>query len=90
MPPLPPQEVQDLLAAWAQHLKEAQRIFLRVPRHNRALLFSGRSPPLTQGDPRVCHIPLSTRRATLREVLRVHATLASLQVYGESDQARCL
>ncbi|NXW95959.1 ANKZ1 protein, partial [Alopecoenas beccarii] len=83
-------EVQDLLAAWAQQLKEAQRIFLRAPRHNRALLFSGRNPPLTQGDPRVCHIPLSTRRATLREVLRVHATLASLQVYGESDQPWCL
>ncbi|CAN8218681.1 unnamed protein product [Coccothraustes coccothraustes] len=76
-------DIQDLLAAWAQHLSEAQRIFLRAPHHNRALLFSGRSPPLTRGDPRICHIPLSTRRATLREVLRVHATLASLQVYGK-------
>ncbi|NXK96379.1 ANKZ1 protein, partial [Formicarius rufipectus] len=76
-------DIQDLLAAWAQHLNEAQRIFLRAPRHNRALLFGGKTPPLTQGDPRICHIPLSTRRATLREVLRVHATLASLQVYGK-------
>ncbi|RMC18630.1 hypothetical protein DUI87_04525 [Hirundo rustica rustica] len=76
-------DIQDLLAAWAQHLDEAQRIFLRAPRHNRALLFGGRNPPLSRGDPRVCHIPLSTRRATLREVLRVHATLASLQVYGK-------
>ncbi|KAM6131832.1 tRNA endonuclease ANKZF1 isoform 2-T2 [Phoenicopterus ruber ruber] len=76
-------DIQDLLAAWAQHLKEAQRIFLRAPRHNRALLFGGRNPPLTRGDPRVCHIPLSTRRATLREVLRVHTMLASLQVYGK-------
>ncbi|XP_054237482.1 ankyrin repeat and zinc finger domain-containing protein 1 [Indicator indicator] len=76
-------DIQDLLAAWAQHLKEAQRIFLRAPRHNRALLFGGRNPPLTQSDPRVCHIPLSTRRATLREVLRVHTMLASLQVYGK-------
>ncbi|XP_053926656.1 ankyrin repeat and zinc finger domain-containing protein 1 isoform X2 [Cuculus canorus] len=76
-------DIQELLAAWAQHLNEAQRIFLRAPRHNRALLFGGRNPPLTQGDPRICHIPLSTRRATLREVLRVHATLASLQVYGK-------
>ncbi|XP_005234380.2 ankyrin repeat and zinc finger domain-containing protein 1 isoform X1 [Falco peregrinus] len=75
--------IQDLLAAWAQHLNEAQRIFLRAPRHNRALLFSGRNPPLTRGDPRICHIPFSTRRATLREVLRVHAALASLQVYGK-------
>ncbi|KAM7049726.1 tRNA endonuclease ANKZF1 isoform 1-T1 [Acridotheres tristis] len=76
-------DIQDLLAAWAQHLNEAQRIFLRAPRQNRALLFGGRNPPLTRGDPRICHIPLSTRRATLREVLRVHATLASLQVYGK-------
>ncbi|NXR13353.1 ANKZ1 protein, partial [Semnornis frantzii] len=82
-------DIQDLLAAWAQHLKEAQRIFLRVPRHNRALLFGGRNPILTQGDPRVCYIPLSTRRATLREVLRVHTMLATLQVYGESSQPRC-
>ncbi|NXA68151.1 ANKZ1 protein, partial [Mohoua ochrocephala] len=79
-------DIQDLLAAWAQHLNEAQRIFLRAPRHNRALLFGGRNPPLTRGDPRICHIPLSTRRATLREVLRVHTTLASLQVYGELGQ----
>ncbi|KAM9548417.1 tRNA endonuclease ANKZF1 isoform 2-T2 [Guaruba guarouba] len=76
-------DIQDLLSAWAQHLNEAQRIFLRAPRHNRALLFSGRNPPLTRGDPRICHIPLSTRRATLREVLRVHSMLASLQVYGK-------
>ncbi|KFO92069.1 Ankyrin repeat and zinc finger domain-containing protein 1, partial [Buceros rhinoceros silvestris] len=75
-------DIEHLLAAWAQHLKEAQRIFLRAPRHNRALLFGGRNPLLTQGDPRVCHIPL-TRRATLREVLRVHSTLANLQVYGK-------
>ncbi|XP_009882399.1 PREDICTED: ankyrin repeat and zinc finger domain-containing protein 1 [Charadrius vociferus] len=76
-------DIQDLLAAWAQHLNEAQRIFLRAPRHNRALLFGGRNPPLSRGDPRICHIPLSTRRATLREVLRVHTTLASLLVYGK-------
>ncbi|XP_021254811.1 ankyrin repeat and zinc finger domain-containing protein 1 isoform X5 [Numida meleagris] len=76
-------DIQDLLAAWAQHLKEAQRIFLRAPRHNRALLFDGRNPHLSRGDPRVCHIPLSTRRATLREVLRVHALLSSLQVFGK-------
>ncbi|XP_032046141.1 ankyrin repeat and zinc finger domain-containing protein 1 [Aythya fuligula] len=76
-------DIQDLLTAWAQHLEEAQRIFLRAPRHNRALLFGGRNPPLSRGDPRICHIPLSTRRATLREVLRVHAALATLQVYGK-------
>ncbi|NXA46743.1 ANKZ1 protein, partial [Nothocercus julius] len=76
-------DIQDLLAGWAHHLQEAQRIFLRAPRHNRLLLFGGRNPPLTRGDPRVHHIPLSTRRATLREVLRVHAALASLQVYGK-------
>lgn len=89
VPPLPTQDIQDLLTAWAQHLQEAQRIFLRAPRHNRALLFGGRNPPLSRGDPRICHIPLSTRRATLREVLRVHAALATLQVYGEWAQPWC-
>lgn len=76
-------DIQDLLAAWAEHLKEAQRIFLRAPRHNRALLFDSRNPHISRGDPRVCHIPLSTRRATLREVLRVHAALSSLQLFGK-------
>ncbi|NWJ03585.1 ANKZ1 protein, partial [Crypturellus undulatus] len=76
-------DIQELLAGWAHHLQEAQRIFLRAPRHNRALLFGGKNAPLARGDPRVQHIPLSTRRATLREVLRVHAALASLQVYGK-------
>ncbi|XP_015724460.2 ankyrin repeat and zinc finger domain-containing protein 1 isoform X1 [Coturnix japonica] len=76
-------DIQNLLATWAQHLKEAQRIFLRAPRHNRALLFDSKNPHLSRGDPRVCHIPLSTRRATLKEVLRVHAVLSSLQVFGK-------
>ncbi|XP_053900198.1 ankyrin repeat and zinc finger domain-containing protein 1 isoform X3 [Malaclemys terrapin pileata] len=76
-------DIQDLLAGWAQHLQGAQRIFLRAPRANRALLFSGRNPPLHKDDPRVCNIPFSTRRATFREVLRVHTALATLQVYGK-------
>ncbi|XP_024062629.1 ankyrin repeat and zinc finger domain-containing protein 1 isoform X2 [Terrapene carolina triunguis] len=76
-------DIQDLLAGWAQHLQGAQRIFLRAPRANRALLFSGRNPPLHKDDPRVYNIPFSTRRATFREVLRVHTALATLQVYGK-------
>ncbi|XP_010156845.1 PREDICTED: ankyrin repeat and zinc finger domain-containing protein 1, partial [Eurypyga helias] len=57
-------DIQDLLAAWAQHLNEAQRIFLRAPRHNQVLLFGGRNPPLARGDTRVYHIPLNTRKDT--------------------------
>ncbi|XP_043380876.1 ankyrin repeat and zinc finger domain-containing protein 1 isoform X1 [Chelonia mydas] len=76
-------DIQDLLASWAQHLQGAQRIFLRAPRANRALLFGGRNPPLHKDDPRVYNIPFSTRRATFREVLRVHVALATLQVYGK-------
>lgn len=76
-------DVQDLLASWVQHLQGAQRIFLRAPRGSRALLFGGRTPPLRKDDPRVCNIPFSTRRATLRELLRVHVALATLQVFGK-------
>ncbi|XP_043380878.1 ankyrin repeat and zinc finger domain-containing protein 1 isoform X2 [Chelonia mydas] len=79
-------DIQDLLASWAQHLQGAQRIFLRAPRANRALLFGGRNPPLHKDDPRVYNIPFSTRRATFREVLRVHVALATLQVYAPSEE----
>ncbi|XP_019378372.1 PREDICTED: ankyrin repeat and zinc finger domain-containing protein 1, partial [Gavialis gangeticus] len=76
-------DIQELLASWEPHLQGAQRIFLRAPRSARALLLGGRSPPLPRASPHIHHIPLSTRRATFREVQRVHSALATLQVYGK-------
>ncbi|XP_059583544.1 tRNA endonuclease ANKZF1 isoform X1 [Alligator mississippiensis] len=80
-------DIQELLASWEPHLQGAQRIFLRAPRAARALLLGGRSPLLPRASPHVYHVPLSTRRATFREVQRVHSALATLQVYGKDTSA---
>uniref|UniRef100_A0A8C7E589 Ankyrin repeat and zinc finger peptidyl tRNA hydrolase 1 n=1 Tax=Naja naja TaxID=35670 RepID=A0A8C7E589_NAJNA len=77
-------EIQELLASWTSYLKEAECIFLRAPHNNQGLLFSSKHGPLQRGDPRIRRIPFSTRRATFREVERVHGTLSSLLVYGSN------
>ncbi|XP_025031042.1 ankyrin repeat and zinc finger domain-containing protein 1 isoform X2 [Python bivittatus] len=77
-------DIQELLMSWTSYLKEAECIFLRAPHNNRALFFSSKHGPLQRGDPRIRGIPFSTRRATFREVERVHGTLSGLQVYGNN------
>ncbi|KAM8934025.1 tRNA endonuclease ANKZF1 [Pelodytes ibericus] len=73
-------DITNLLQSWAEHVNEAQGIFLRTPRSDRTL-FLGRNSPIPRNDPRVHGIPFITRRATFKEVQRVHAMLFTLQVY---------
>ncbi|XP_078142031.1 tRNA endonuclease ANKZF1 isoform X1 [Centroberyx gerrardi] len=75
-------EIQDLLESWAEHLKEASAIFLRAPSYNKTIFFGGRSAPLDKKDPRIRTLPFATRRATFREVQRVHEVLSTVHVYG--------
>ncbi|KAL4609023.1 ankyrin repeat and zinc finger domain-containing protein 1-like [Arapaima gigas] len=79
-------DVQDLLESWSQHLTEASAIFLRVPSYNRAMFFGGRPPPLNKNDTRVRTLPFATRRATFREVKRVHELLSTLHVYEKDTE----
>ncbi|XP_051937425.1 ankyrin repeat and zinc finger domain-containing protein 1 [Hippocampus zosterae] len=76
-------DIQDLLVNWSDHLKEASAIFVRAPRYNKAIFFGGRKSPLDKKDSRVHSIPFATRRATFREVQRVHNELATVHVYGK-------
>uniref|UniRef100_A0A8C9RA52 Ankyrin repeat and zinc finger peptidyl tRNA hydrolase 1 n=1 Tax=Scleropages formosus TaxID=113540 RepID=A0A8C9RA52_SCLFO len=75
-------DVQELLQSWSEHLREASAIFLRIPSYNRAMFFGVQSPLLSKTDPRVRTLPFATRRATFREVKRVHELLSTLHVYG--------
>ncbi|XP_029386413.1 ankyrin repeat and zinc finger domain-containing protein 1 isoform X2 [Echeneis naucrates] len=75
-------DIQDLLVTWAEYLKEASTIFIRSPSYNRAIFFGGRAAPLDKKDPRLRMIPFATRRATFREVQRVHELLSTIHVYG--------
>uniref|UniRef100_A0A3P9LLG1 tRNA endonuclease ANKZF1 n=1 Tax=Oryzias latipes TaxID=8090 RepID=A0A3P9LLG1_ORYLA len=75
-------DIQDLMLTWAEHINKASVIFVRVPSYNRSILFGGRAAPLDKKDPRIRTIPFATRRATFREVQKVHELLSTVQVYG--------
>lgn len=77
------QDIQDLLASWAEHLKQASAIFVRASRYNKTIFFGGRAPLLDKKDPRFHTLPFATRRATFREVQKVHEVLSTIHVYGE-------
>ncbi|XP_015214736.1 tRNA endonuclease ANKZF1 isoform X2 [Lepisosteus oculatus] len=76
-------DIQDLLESWANHLSDANAIFLRAPSYNRAMFFGGRPAPLERNDQRIRTLPFPTRRPTFREVKRVHEALSTLHVYGK-------
>uniref|UniRef100_A0A3P9GZQ1 tRNA endonuclease ANKZF1 n=1 Tax=Oryzias latipes TaxID=8090 RepID=A0A3P9GZQ1_ORYLA len=75
-------DIQDLMLTWAEHINKASVIFVRVPSYNRSILFGGRAAPLDKKDPRIRTIPFATRRATFREVQKVHELLSTVHVYG--------
>ncbi|XP_026151750.1 ankyrin repeat and zinc finger domain-containing protein 1 isoform X2 [Mastacembelus armatus] len=75
-------DIHDLLGTWAEYLKEASGIFVRAPSYNKTIFFSGRAAPLDKRDPRIRTLPFATRRATFREVQRVHNMLSTIHVYG--------
>ena len=77
------QDIQDLLLSWVEHLKEASAIFVRAPSYNKTIFFGGRTAPLDKKDPRIRTLPFATRRATFREVQRVHEVLSTVQIYGK-------
>ncbi|XP_030065882.1 tRNA endonuclease ANKZF1 [Microcaecilia unicolor] len=76
-------DIHAVLESWAQEMQEAHAIFLRAPSHNRAIFYGTKNSLLQKNDPRVHNIPIATRRATFKEVKRVHVALAALQVYGK-------
>ncbi|XP_073401585.1 tRNA endonuclease ANKZF1 isoform X2 [Dendrobates tinctorius] len=82
-------DINQLLQSWTEHIKDAQGIFLRAPRSDKTL-FLGRNSPITRKDPRVFGIPFCTRRATYREVHRVHTHLFTLQLYEMSAASSLL
>ncbi|XP_008402181.1 ankyrin repeat and zinc finger domain-containing protein 1 [Poecilia reticulata] len=76
-------DIQDLLLTWAEHLNRASAVFVRAPSYNKTIFFGGRGGPLQKNDPRIRSLPIATRRATFREVQRVHEVLSTVQVYGK-------
>ncbi|XP_034241802.1 protein vms-1-like [Thrips palmi] len=81
------QHVQDLISAWADHLKSCTLIFVRaVGPGNRSVLYGGKSPPLDKTDSRIRTIPFPTRRATFSEVKRVLGMLSFVEDHGPESE----
>nr|XP_057937720.1 tRNA endonuclease ANKZF1 isoform X2 [Doryrhamphus excisus] len=76
-------DIQDLVVTWAEHLKEASAVFVRAPSYNKAIFFGSNTSPLHKKDSRIRSIPFATRRATFREVQRVHNVLSTVHVHGK-------
>ncbi|XP_076018075.1 tRNA endonuclease ANKZF1 [Genypterus blacodes] len=83
-------DIQDLLGSWAEHVSEASAIFIRAPSYNKTIFFSGNAAPLEKKDPRIRTLPFATRRATFREVKRVHKVLSTVHVYGKDTDITAL
>uniref|UniRef100_A0A3P8VUP3 Ankyrin repeat and zinc finger peptidyl tRNA hydrolase 1 n=1 Tax=Cynoglossus semilaevis TaxID=244447 RepID=A0A3P8VUP3_CYNSE len=79
-------DIQDLLTSWAEHLEEASAIFVRAPSYNKTILFGGRGAAVDKKDPRIRTLPFATRRATFRELQRVHEVLSTVHVYGRDTE----
>ncbi|XP_059470369.1 tRNA endonuclease ANKZF1-like [Neocloeon triangulifer] len=80
------QHINDLLEVWKEPLSKCDFIFLRAVSHNRTLIFTGKNSLLQKNNPRIRSIPFPTRRATFKEVQRVHDLLSSLEVYGSAEE----
>ena len=68
---------------WKKELDKCRCIFLRAPKYNQQIFFSGRSPVFTKIDTRIRHIPFITHRPTFNETKRVHILLKTLELYSE-------
>lgn len=72
-------ETKELLASWKPYLESAALIFVYAPAVNSKLLFAGDPPPIRRDDSRVRRIPMSVRRPTFKEAIRVLMTLGSIE-----------
>ena len=50
------------------------------------MFFGGKKPLFVKSDPRLSVISVETRRPTFRELQRVHAALATVEVCGLSSR----
>lgn len=79
------QKVQELLKSWSAYLTSSSLILYRaVGPHNRSIFFGGKDAPLDKTDSRLRPLPFPTRKATFKEICRVHDLLNTIDVYDSA------
>ncbi len=79
--------VQDILTTWKAELAKCSLVFYRAVSSNKRILFGkiGKDEPvLNKNDDRILTIPFPTRRATFKEVKRVHEQLMTIEIHSET------
>ncbi|CAH1995768.1 unnamed protein product [Acanthoscelides obtectus] len=82
------QHVKDIVENWKDEIEKSSLIIYRAAGpYNRSVLFGGSNPLLDRTSKKLRTIPFSTRRATFTELKRVHALLATAEVYDSLETA---
>ena len=70
---------------WKDQFNSCQLIFYRATSGNRKVLFGSKGSVIERDDPRLRTIPFQTRRATFKEIKRVHELLCRVDILGGVD-----
>lgn len=77
------QHVSDIMDAWKSDLEKCTRIFFRAVGSNKKVLFA--RDIFNKNDSRLRSIPFPTRRATFKEVKRVHEYLSTVEIHTATN-----
>ena len=73
---------------WAEHFKMCQLIFYRATSGNKKVLFGAKGSVIEKNDERLRTIPFQTRRATFKEVKRIHEMLCRVEILGNASDVK--
>ncbi|GMH00573.1 hypothetical protein Nepgr_002412 [Nepenthes gracilis] len=76
--------IQELIALWKPYFDASSCVFIYAPSNNRQLFYNGDKPVFSDKPCDVRSIPLTVRRPTFKEALRVYSQLS--QVTYELDE----
>lgn len=73
-------EIQELMVSWKEHLKAADKIFIKCAPNNNHIFYNERTG-FRKDDCRFTKISVITRRPTLKEVKRLHQLYTSVFIH---------
>ncbi|KAG9100677.1 hypothetical protein FRC06_003857 [Ceratobasidium sp. 370] len=80
-------DIQELLADWAEEVKASERIFFRASVSNRKMFWDWEESPIKKGDKRLRTFPFPTRRPTQSELMRCLVELTRVKVSHLTEDA---
>ena len=78
------QHIQEIMDTWRENFNQCQLVFYRATSGNKKVLFGAKDSAIEKNDDRLRSIPFQTRRATFKEVKRVHELLNKVDVLGKN------